>query len=61
MDEKKSLRDEVAGIVKSEKTWLFKLGMITVIVVIFYFVASPYQNCLRDGVIPSYCATVAKW
>ena len=39
--------DKVKAAAKEDQKWLIRIGIITLIVVVFYFIASPYQNCKR--------------
>ena len=56
--------EKVKAAAKEDKKWLIRIGVITVIVVVFYFIASPYQSCKRQYTgkhIPVYCAKHTSW
>ena len=56
--------DKVKAAAKEDQKWLIRIGIITLIVVAFYFIASPYQNCKRQDTgkdFPLYCAQYTSW
>ena len=47
---------------KELKIFLIKLIGVFIVIVILYFVMSPYQNCLRDDdVVDSRCSQRTNW
>ena len=40
---------------------LFLIGVVAVIAIAFYYVASPYENCVRRGIAESWCGNYNSW
>ena len=57
--------DKVKAAAKEDQKWLIRIGIITLIVVVFYFIASPYQNCKRLLIVTEedylLCVTQTSW
>lgn len=49
--------------VKENLGWLIKFAAVVVVIVAFYYAASPFQNCVRADGSPSaiYCSTHTSW
>lgn len=41
---------------------LFLIGVVAVILIVFYYFASPYENCVRDGLLSGIgCGKYHSW
>lgn len=43
------------------KNKLIIIGVIAALIMIGYYIMSPYQNCVRGGLASAYCAQHTNW
>ena len=43
------------------ENYFVKVGVIFLIILVTYFIASPYQNCKRDNPKVSICSIKTNW
>ena len=60
-ERKTTVAGEIKETVKSDKRFYVRLGVVAVVVVILYYLFSPYQNCIRDGRAPGFCVINTSW
>jgi hypothetical protein len=50
---------------KDMKDFLIKLGVVFVLLLVIYYITSPYQNCIRDEKVDyftsDFCYDVTNW
>lgn len=46
---------------EQEKKLAIKVGVGVVILVVLYYLISPYQNCTREGQTNSWCTRHSSW
>ncbi len=44
-----------------DKNTLVIILVVFVALVVLYFVASPYQNCIRQGISVGHCLRLTSW
>jgi|LakMenE18May11ns_1017448.scaffolds.fasta_scaffold8035947_1 Ni,Fe-hydrogenase I cytochrome b subunit len=62
-DNKTSLKETLKTEIKSDKKFFIRIAVVSVLIVIGYYLFSPYQNCVRSQGEDSegWCMTKTSW
>ena len=55
------LSEQLINLELDDKKTFLIIALIFVLLLIFYFIASPYQNCVRNASNPVWCSTQTSW
>ena len=56
-----SLKDKILNELKADKRFFIRLFVIAVLLIIGYYLFSPYQNCKSADLNTGYCSKVTSW
>ena len=60
-ESKTTIAGEIKETVKSDKRFYVRLGVAAIILIVLYFIFSPYQNCVRAGKTEAFCVMQTGW
>jgi len=60
-DEKSGIKDKIGNEIKSDKNFLRRVFLVAILLVVGYYLFSPYQNCVRSGLYESWCIQNTSW
>ncbi len=60
-ENKVGLLDKVGNELKSDKKFLIRVVVIAILLVVGYYLFSPFQNCMRNMGSHSFCVKNTGW
>jgi Ni,Fe-hydrogenase I cytochrome b subunit len=60
-DEKFGIKDKISNEIKSDKRFIIRVILISILIVVGYYLFSPYQNCVSSGYRKAWCTEKTSW
>jgi len=62
MDDEKNIKEKIKDEIRGEKKFIIRAVVVAFLIVVCYYIFSPYQNCIRTGSFQDYqCVRMTSW
>jgi predicted negative regulator of RcsB-dependent stress response len=61
MDDDKNIKDKIKNEIKGEKKFIIRAVIVALLLIVGYYIFSPYQNCVRNGMSEFQCTRNTSW